>query len=130
MVAIQKFTDLLVWQKAHVLTLYVYELTDTYPKDEIFGLTNQTRRCAVSVPSNIVEGFKRRTKADSIHFYNIAEGSLEELKYQVLLAKDRKYITLQKYNRAKDFAEEVGRLLYGWKNIQKYLTYHFTTYKL
>jgi four helix bundle protein len=88
---IKTFRDIIAWQKAHELTLLVYSLTEKYPCHEIFGLTNQSRRCAVSVPSNIAEGFKRASKNDSVHFYIIAQGSLEELKYQLLLAKDLKY---------------------------------------
>lgn len=97
----------------------VYELTANYPKHELFALVSQSRRCAVSIPSNIAEGFKRKTKNDSIHFYNMAEGSLEELKYQLLLAKDLKYIADQEYQKASDLAEEAGKLINGWIKIQK-----------
>lgn len=119
MTAIQTFSELVVWQKAHELTLQVYKLSEAYPKTEIFGLTSQSRRCAVSIPSNIAEGFKRKTRADSIHFYNIAEGSLEELKYQLLLAKDLDYLTEEDYAKMYVIAEDVGRLLNGWKKVQK-----------
>ena len=119
MVVIKTFKEILAWQKAHQLTLLVYKLTENYPKAEQFGLTIQTRRCAVSVPSNIAEGFKRKSKPDSIHFYNIAEGSLEELKYQLLLAKDLSYISSTEYSGALDLAEEAGRLISGWIKIQK-----------
>ena len=85
----------------------------------MFGLVSQSRRCAVSVPSNIAEGFKRSSKNDSVHFYNMSEGSLEELKYQLLLAKDLMYINSEEYETAFGLAEEVGKILNGWKNIQK-----------
>lgn len=119
MVAVMTFNDLAVWKKAHELVLEVYKITDKYPKHEIFGLSSQSRRCAVSVASNIVEGFKRKNKLDSLHFYNIAEGSLEELKYQLLLAKDLKYIKQEQYKELITLAEETGRLLFGWKKVQK-----------
>jgi four helix bundle protein len=111
---IQKFQDILAWQKAHELVLVVYELTKLFPKEELFGLVSQLRRAAVSVPSNIAEGFKRRTKNDSIHFYNIAQGSLEEAKYQLLLAKDLQYIKIENYPSVQNLADETGRLLAGW----------------
>ena len=91
--SLQTFQDLIVWQKAHQLVLFVYEISEKYPRYEIFGLTSQTRRCAVSVPSNIAEGFKRKSNNDSLHFYNMAETSLEELKYDLILAKDLHYIS-------------------------------------
>ncbi|MBI4050645.1 MAG: four helix bundle protein [Candidatus Doudnabacteria bacterium] len=116
---IKTFRDLIAWQKAHNLTLGVYKITDKFPKTETFGLTSQMRRCAVSVPSNIAEGFKRRTKNDSVHFYNIAEGALEELKYQLLLARDLGYISDKEYRSLNDLADEVGKLTNGWKRVQK-----------
>ena len=116
---IKTFKEILAWQKSHELVLLVYKLTAEYPKYELFGLTSQSRRCAVSVPSNIAEGFKRKTKNDSVHFYNIAESSLEELKYQLLLSKDLKYITDEQYEKAFTLSEEVGRLINGWIKIQK-----------
>lgn len=119
MAAIKTFSELVVWQKSHLLVWEVYKVTEKNPKSEIFSLTNQTRRSTVSVPSNIAEGFKRNSKADSLHFYTIAEGSLEELKYQLFLAKDLKYIDEQEYQKLLALSEDVGRLLHGWKKIQK-----------
>ncbi len=119
MATIKTFKDIIAWQKSHELTLMVYRLSDKYPKTEIFGLTSQSRRCAVSVPSNIAEGYMRKSRADCLNFYRIAEGSLEELKYQLLLAKDLHYITVEAYNHAFDLAEEVGRLINGWKKVQR-----------
>jgi four helix bundle protein len=117
--AIQSFKDIIAWQKAHKLAICVYKLTEKFPKSEIFGLVSQLRRNAVSVPSNIVEGYKRRSKNDAIHFYVIAESSLEEMKYQLILSLDLKYINQTEYNEANDLAEEVGKLLFVWKNNQK-----------
>ncbi len=117
--AIQTFQEIVAWQKAHVLALEIYKATETFPKTETFGLTSQMRRCSVSVPSNIAEGFKRRTRNDSAHFYNISEGSLEELKYQLLLSRDLGYISIDKYNELKQLADEVGKLVNAWKRSQK-----------
>ncbi|MCB9077078.1 MAG: four helix bundle protein [Anaerolineaceae bacterium] len=85
------FQQLEVWQEAHKLTLLVYKITKAFPSEEKFGLVSQMRRAAVSVPANIVEGFKRRSQRDKLRFYNIAEGSLEEVKYFFILSKDLNY---------------------------------------
>ena len=116
---IQNFKDIIAWQKSHQLTLIVYDLTSKFPKHELFGLVSQMRRSAVSVPSNIAEGYKRKSKNDSVHFYVIAESSLEELRYQLFLSKDLKYITEDEYKKAELLAEEVAKLLYAWKINQK-----------
>jgi four helix bundle protein len=79
--AAQRFQDLLVWQKSHALVLSVYKLTASVPRHELFGLTAQMRRAAVSVPANIAEGFSKRGRADKARFMNTAQGSLEELRY-------------------------------------------------
>jgi len=92
MTPIRRFEDLKVWQKAHELVLLVYKLTAKFPAEEKYGLSSQKRRAAVSVASNIVEGFKRRTVKDSLNFYNTADASLEELCYQSLVARDLGYI--------------------------------------
>src|SRR5260370_40394871 len=76
---IERFEQLEVWQRAHSLVLNVYRTTSTMPSDQKFGLISQMQRAAVSVPANIAEGFKRRSRADKVHFYNMAQGSLEEL---------------------------------------------------
>jgi len=85
------FQDLLVWQKAHQFVLSVYRLTDGFPRNELFGLTSQFRRAAVSVPANIAEGFRKRSKADKARFMNIAQGSIEECRYYLILSNDLKY---------------------------------------
>lgn len=117
--AIQSYKDIVAWQKSHELTLLVYKLSEKYPKSEIFGLTSQSRRCGVSVPSNLAEGFKRKHTKDSIHFYNIAQGSLEELRYQLLLARDLGYITPEEYQSAEFLADVVAKLIYSWIKVQK-----------
>ena len=108
------FKDLLVWQKSHQLTLEVYKIVATFPRYEEFGLSSQLRRCSSSAPSNIAEGFKKQSTKESLHFYNIAECTIEELKYQLILSRDLGYISENKYNELNNLAEEVSRLLYGW----------------
>jgi four helix bundle protein len=85
------FKDLLVWQKAHQLALAIYRLTASFPKQEMFGLTCQMQRAAVSVAANIAEGFKRRGKPDKARLLNIAQGSLDESRYYLILAEDLGY---------------------------------------
>ncbi|HLL90775.1 MAG TPA: four helix bundle protein [Tepidisphaeraceae bacterium] len=75
-----------MWQKAHQLVLDVYAMTRRFPREEMFGLSSQMRRAAISVPANIAEGFKKSGKPDKLRFYNIAQGSLEEVRYYLLLA--------------------------------------------
>jgi four helix bundle protein len=89
--AAKTFTDLVVWQRAHELVLAVYRATDAFPKSELYGLTSQIRRSAVSIPANIAEGFRKRGAADKLRFYNIAQGSLEETRYYLILAGDLAY---------------------------------------
>jgi four helix bundle protein len=74
----KSFQDLIVWQKAHQFVLSAYLFSEEFPKTEIYGLTSQLRRSAVSIPANIAEGFKKKTKPDKARFMNIAQGSLEE----------------------------------------------------
>ncbi|MEX2579035.1 MAG: four helix bundle protein [Verrucomicrobiales bacterium] len=104
----RSFQDLIVWQKAHEMVLEVYRATRHFPKEEVYGLTSQVRRAAVSVPSNIVEGFHRRGVADKLKFLNIAEASLEELKYQLILAKDLDY---HQSSSVPELLDSTGRLL-------------------
>ena len=85
------FEDLIVWQKAHQFVLAVYRFTESFPKAELYGLTSQLRRAAVSVPANIAEGFKKNSKLDKVRFMNIAQGSIEECRYYLILAKDLGY---------------------------------------
>lgn len=87
----KSFEELLVWQKAHQLVLQIYTATKTFPKEELFGVVSQIRRSAVSVPANIAEGFRRRTRADKQHFLTMAHGSLEETRYYLYLSRDLDY---------------------------------------
>ena len=85
------FQDLIVWQKAHKFVLDIYTLTAQFPKTEIYGLTSQLRRAAISIPANIAEGFKKKTKPDKSRLMNIAQGSLEECRYYLILVQDLSY---------------------------------------
>jgi four helix bundle protein len=105
---VERFEDLFVWQKAHQLVLSVYKVTKEFPKDELYGLVSQIRRSAVSVPANIAEGYRKRTKAEKQRYLTIAHASLEETRYHLILSKDLGYhdtTTIQ------DLAEEVSKLL-------------------
>jgi four helix bundle protein len=106
----RSFQDLIVWQKSHSLTLRTYKLTLDFPKYELYGLASQMRRAAVSVSANIAEGFSKRGKADKARVMNIAQASLEELRYYFILARDLDYVTLA----PSDAVDEVGRLLGGY----------------
>lgn len=87
----RRLEDLIVWKKSHHLTLRVYRVTQSFPKHEIYGLAAQMRKAAVSVPANVAEGFSKRGKTDKARFMNIAQGSLEELRYYTILARDLEY---------------------------------------
>jgi four helix bundle protein len=104
----KRFEDLTVWQKAHALVLAVCPYSAKFPKTETYGLMSQMRRAAVSVPANIAEGFKRRGKPDKLRFLNIAQGSLEELRYFLILAQDLQY---GDSGELKAQAQEVARIL-------------------
>lgn len=104
----ERFQDLIVWQKGHQLVLSVYRQTRTLPKEELYGLVSQMRRAAVSVPANVAEGFKKRGRPDKARHMNIAQSSLEELRYYFILCADLNY--LKPGTSAADI-EEVARLL-------------------
>jgi four helix bundle protein len=102
------FQDLIVWQKAHGFVLAVYHYSDYFPQKEVYSLTSQLRRAAVSIPANIAEGFKKKTRTDKARFMNIAQGSLEECRYYLILAKDLGYGDNQQLMPQ---LEEVSKLL-------------------
>ncbi len=104
----RSFRDLTVWRKAHEFVLGVYRLTSAFPKDEKYCLAQQMRRAAVSIPANIAEGFSRRGKADKVRFMNIAESSLEEIRYYLILTPDLGYAQTDALMNTVD---EVSRLL-------------------
>jgi len=111
--AIQKFYDLEAWRYAHKLVLDVYKSSRDLPDDERYGLMQQIRRAAVSVPANLAEGFRRRTSRDKLHFYNISESSLEELRYYLILCRDLGYWKDRQVEQLSGQAERTARLLGG-----------------
>jgi four helix bundle protein len=106
--AAKSFSDLIVWRKSHDFVLGVYRLTSAFPKQEVFGLSPQFRRAAVSVPANIAEGFKRRSRKEKARFLNIAEGSIAECRYYLMLARDLGYGSTEELM---GLLEEVSRML-------------------
>jgi len=117
------FTDLAVWQKAHSFVLFVYKNTENYPKSELFGLVSQFRRAAISIAANIAEGYKKIGKADKLRFMNIAQGSIEECRYYIILSNDLNYISEQIKIELMILIEEVSKLLNAYcKGILTY--YH------
>lgn len=106
---IRSFWDLEVWKRSHQLVLRIYKVTKRFPAHEKFGLTSQIRRAAVSIPANIAEGFRKRGKKDKANYYNIAHGSLEEVRYYLLLAKDLGY--LRDVKDEWKIAEEISKML-------------------
>ena len=112
------FKDLVVWQKSHQLTLEIYKILLKFPSEEKYSLTSQMRRAAYSVPSNIVEGRSRKSKKEFLQFLNIAKGSLEELKYFIILSGDLNYITNEEQENLELLSEEVSKILYAFtKNL-------------
>jgi four helix bundle protein len=109
----RNFRELKVWEKAHILTLAVYQSTVGYPKDETYGLTSQTRRAAYSVPTNIAEGCGKDGEADFIRYLEIARGSTSELEYELLLARDLKYLNPSDYETLALQANEIKMMLTG-----------------
>jgi four helix bundle protein len=107
--AITNFEQLNVWKLAHELTLDVYNRTRDLPNEEKYGLISQMRRSAVSVPANIAEGFKKRGSKDKVRFYNIAQGSLEELRYYFILCRDLDYLKIN--NEQFEIFETIGKML-------------------
>ncbi|MBL7151286.1 MAG: four helix bundle protein [Candidatus Omnitrophica bacterium] len=110
----RSFKDLIVWQKAYRLVLEIYRITKDFPKEETYGLAQQMRRAAVSLPSNIAEGYGRNHKAEYKQFLSLAYGSLSELETQYLLSLDLNY--LKKDEIAENLFKEVGSMLYRMMN--------------
>ena len=91
--ATKSFKELIVWQKAHSFVLKVYSFSEGFPKSELYGLTSQFRRAAVSIAANIAEGYVKKSPTDKVRFFNISLGSLEECSYYIILSKNLNYIT-------------------------------------
>lgn len=113
------FSDLLAWQAAYSLTLEIYEITNEFPLVENFGLSSQMKRAAVSITSNIAEGFGRRSQREKDNFYSIAHGSLTEVENQLIIAKGVGYISKEKYIELENSCNEAHRLLYGLRKANK-----------
>ncbi|MDR0332150.1 MAG: four helix bundle protein [Dysgonamonadaceae bacterium] len=105
------FRELIVWQKAHKFVLAIYDSTQKFPSHELYSLVSQFRRAAISIPANIAEGYKRKSKMDKLRFFNIAQASLEECYYFVILSKDLSYINEDIFNKLEQKIEEVSKLL-------------------
>ncbi len=110
---VQSFTGLIAWKEAHKLVLMIYASTKKFPMDERFGLVSQLRRAAVSISSNIAEGFSRRTRKDKQHFYDISQASLTETQNELLVSRDVEYLLPSDF---KDLANQtvlVSKLIHG-----------------
>ena len=114
-----KFKDLKVWQKAILHVTKIYTETASFPKEEIYGITSQIRRCSVSIPSNIAEGAGRRTKKDFSHFLDIAKGSSFELETQLIISKELNYLGKENFTIITTELDEIQKMITG---LQKSLT--------
>jgi len=110
---IQKFQDLIVWKEGHKLVIEIYRISRLFPKDEIFGLTSQIRRAVVSVTSNIAEGFGRQSYKDKCNFYQMAFGSIIEVRNQLLIARDVGYIKNSDFEAIDEQAVTVEKVCRG-----------------
>ena len=110
---IKSFHDLRVWKEAHSFVVLIYKNTKSFPKEELFGITNQIRRAAVSITSNIAEGFGRETLKDRIHFYVIALGSLNETQNQLLVSRDVGYLKSDDWSKLEEQIIIINKMLNG-----------------
>lgn len=116
----EKFTKLIAWQKEHQLVIETYKTVSKFPKSEKFVLVPQILRAAISVAANLAEATKRKTYRDQVRFFNIAEASLEEVKYYIILATDLDYLSKENSKELLDLSREVGRLINGLINQNKF----------
>jgi four helix bundle protein len=117
---IKSFTDLIAWQKSHFLAVKIYKVTEKFPQRETYSLTDQMRRSATSISSNIAEGFSRQGKKEKIQFYYTAKGSLTELQNQLLIARDVEYLAKELFSDTANQTVEVSKLINGLiKSIKK-----------
>jgi|SRR3972149_11242932 len=120
---INSYKDLIVWQKAFKLSLDVYEVTKKFPKEEVYGLTSQMRRCAISIPSNIAEGYARHRRLEYIQFLQIAFASGAELETQLLISKEIGYVTQKDFESLSPQLDEVMKMLNSLINkLKRYTT--------
>ena len=109
------FRKIQAWQKSHELTLRLYKVTSTFPREELYGLTSQIRRASASIPSNIAEGCGRNTQTELARFVHIASGSASELDYHLLLARDLGFINQEIYLELGNTVSEIKRMLHGFE---------------
>jgi four helix bundle protein len=124
---ITSFTDLHAWREGHILAVSVYKLTETFPKDEQFGLTNQMRRCSMLITSNIAEGFSRLFNREKVQFYSMSLGSVTELQNQLLLSRDIGYLSDTKFQIAAQKTIIVHKLVHGHIKATKMQNLHRET---
>lgn len=110
------FRDIFIWQKSMSLVTKIYTYTNHFPKEEVFGLTSQIRRCSVSIPSNVAEGFGRESNKEYLRFLNISLGSLFELQTQLEIAKNVQYLDEVKFNEIYEDTREIERMLVSFIN--------------
>src|SRR5574343_682937 len=110
---IQNFTDLIAWKEGHKLVLIIYKETEIFPNKERYGLTSQMRRAAVSITSNIAEGFSRNSAKEKDRFYNVSLASLVELQNQLIIARDINYLIKEKFSTIADQTITVSKLING-----------------
>lgn len=110
---IESFTDLLAWKESHKLVLLIYKATDSFPSKENYSLIDQMRRSAVSISSNIAEGFSRQGKKEKLQFYYTSKASLTELQNQLLIARDVNYLAREKFDEIAEHSVHVSRLITG-----------------
>ena len=114
--AVRNYQELIVWQKAMDLVKMIYQATKHFPKEELYGLTNQIRRAAVSIPSNIAEGQARRSTAEFKNFLSIAQGSRAEVETQIMIAQQLNYLSSQQTEPILSLSEEIKRMIYSLTN--------------
>jgi four helix bundle protein len=121
---IKYFTDLNAWKYGHELVISVYDITNKFPKKEMFVLTNQIRRASVSVTSNIAEGFSRNSFKEKVQFYSMAQGSVTEIQNQLIIARDIKYINVDEFDKIFDCTITVHKIINGLIKSSKIRTSH------
>lgn len=110
---IESFTDLVAWQEGHKLVLMIYRITRKFPREEMFGLTSQLRRAAVSITSNLAEGFSRKSYSEKLQFYSMSLGSLTEVQNQLLISRDIEYILRADFEKIAEQTVIVSKLMNG-----------------
>lgn len=110
---IRSFTDLKAWQEGHRLVLTIYKATENFPKEEVFAIIPQMRSCAVSITSNIAEGFSRKTKKEKSQFYYVALGSITELQNQLVISRDLNYLKKEEFNKIAEQTIKIQKLING-----------------